>query len=79
MNFKTVSRPVSSLNRILQPTSRPQVTASSSATRFEILMAATRRGWVHPITPRSAIPASKHILGNCVVLPDPVSPAIINT
>src|SRR5215207_10046997 len=33
MNLIRVSRPVSSLKRILQPTSRPHVTPSSSATR----------------------------------------------
>ena len=46
--------PVSSLKRILQPTSRPHATLSSSATRCETLIAATRRGCVQPICPRTA-------------------------
>ena len=79
MNFSTVSPLVSSLKRILHPTKPPHGTCISSATRFEILIAATRRGCVQPIRPRSASPASRHIFGNCVVLPDPVSPATIST
>ncbi len=79
MNLIRVSRPVSSLKRILQPTSRPHVTPSSSATRRETLNAATRRGCVQPMRPRTASPASRHILGSCVVLPDPVSPATTTT
>ena len=80
MNFTRVSRLVSSLNRILHPTSRPQVTPNSSATRRDTLIAATRLGCVHPICPFKSSPAaSKHIFGNCVVFPDPVSPAKIST
>ena len=79
MNFRTVSGPVSSLNRILQPTTPPHGTFISSATRLEMLIAATRRGWVQPIRPRAPSPASRHILGNCVVFPDPVSPATMST
>ena len=79
MNLMRVSRPVSSLKRILQPTSRPHVTPSSSATRREMLIAATRRGWVQPMRPRRSSPASRHIFGSCVVLPEPVSPATMST
>ena len=42
--------------------------------------AAIRRGWVQPIMPApSAGSASRHILGICVVLPEPVSPHRIST
>lgn len=36
-------------------------------------------GWVCPMVPRIPRPASRQILGSCVVLPDPVSPAITTT
>ncbi len=79
MNLIRVSGPVSSLNLILHPTSLPHSTPSSSATRFDTLIAATRRGCVHPIIPRASGSASRHIFGNCVVFPDPVSPASTTT
>ena len=41
------------------------------------MRAATRRGWVCPISPSIPRPASRHSLGSCVLLPDPVSPATI--
>jgi len=47
--------------------------------RFTALQHRHRRGCVHPIIPRSPQPASRHIFGNCVVFPDPVSPAMITT
>ena len=54
-----------------------------SATRRETLNAATRRGWVQPMSARrggAARPAiSRHILGSCVVFPEPVSPATMTT
>ena len=80
MNLIRVSRPVSSLKRILQPTSRPHVTPSSSATRRETLMrrhAPRLRAADLPAHPRS--PASRHIFGSCVVFPEPVSPATTTT
>ena len=44
--------------------------------RSAIVRAASRRGWVWPMFSR---PISKAILGSCVVLPEPVSPATITT
>ena len=52
---------------------------SSSAIRVATLRAANRLGWVWAIMPFTPRPNSKHILGSCVVLPDPVSPATITT
>ena len=74
-----VSATVSSVNRILHPTSLPQVTPSSSAMRRETDNAATRRGCVHAMRPYTPRPASRHILGSCVVLPEPVSPVTMTT
>ena len=68
-----------SSKRIVQPTSRPQPTFSSSAMRREMDCAATRRGCVQPIFASMPSPASRHIFGSCVVLPEPVSPAITTT
>ena len=47
--------------------------------RREMESAATRRGCVQPIFASMPRPASRHILGICVVLPDPVSPAMTTT
>ncbi|HBL53927.1 MAG TPA: hypothetical protein DDZ34_07905 [Syntrophaceae bacterium] len=44
-----------------------------------MLTAAIRLGCVNPIMPRSPRPAARHILGICVVLPDPVSPVMTTT
>src|SRR5208282_1346766 len=41
--------------------------------------AAGRRGWVWPIWPSTPRPSSRQILGIWVVLPEPVSPAMITT
>src|SRR6478735_1093385 len=79
MNLITVSPLVWSAKRILQPTSRPKPTFSSSATRRATELAATRRGWVQAMRPRSPRPAARHIFGICVVLPEPVSPASTST
>ena len=46
--------------------------------RSAIVRAATRRGWVWPISPSTPRPASRHSFGSCVLLPDPVSPATID-
>lgn len=55
-------------------TSWPRRQPNSSATRFATDMAATRRGWVQPILPRTVNPASARYCVICVVLPLPVSP-----
>ena len=68
-----------SLKRILKLTVLPSCSPSSSAIRFATLRAANRRGWVCPICPVIPRPASIASLGNCVVLPEPVSPATIMT
>ena len=47
--------------------------------RWEMDNAATRRGWVQPIFASMPSPASRHILGIWVVLPEPVSPAMTTT
>ena len=78
-NLITVADVVWSLKRILQPTSRPHATPSSSATRRETDSAATRRGCVQAIRPATPRPAARHIFGIWVVLPEPVSPARITT
>ena len=41
--------------------------------------AAMRRGCVWPMAPAMPRPASRQILGNCVVLPEPVSPQTMTT
>ena len=47
--------------------------------RSATVRAASRRGWVWPISPFSPRPSSRHILGIWVVLPEPVSPAMMVT
>ena len=47
--------------------------------RWLTVMAATLRGWVQPILPSTPRPASRHILGICVVFPEPVSPVMMTT
>ena len=74
-----VSGAVRSWKRILQPTSRPHSTRSSSASRRDRERAATRRGWVQAMRAWRPKPASRHILGIWVVLPEPVSPAMMTT
>ena len=66
-------------NRTLNPTALPSGLCSSSATRVATALAANRRGWVWPIVPSIPRPSSRQILGNWVVLPEPVSPAITTT
>src|SRR5512135_455555 len=41
--------------------------------------AATRRGWVWPMTPSTPRPRLRQIFGSCVVLPEPVSPQTMTT
>src|SRR5580700_9927071 len=41
--------------------------------------AASRRGWVCAISASTPRPNSRQYCGNCVLLPEPVSPATINT
>ena len=78
-NFTSVSGEVRSWKRILAPTCRPHSTPSSSASRREREVAATRRGWVTAMRASRPRPASRHILGIWVVLPEPVSPATTTT
>ena len=47
--------------------------------RSATVRAASRRGWVCPIAPRTPRPSSRHIFGSWVVFPEPVSPATITT
>ena len=68
-----------SLKRILKLTVSPSGSPSSSAIRLATLRAASRLGWVWPIWPVTPRPASIASFGNCVVLPEPVSPATIIT
>ena len=68
-----------SLKRILKLTVLPSCSPNSSAIRFATLRAARRLGWVCPICPVIPRPASIANFGNCVVLPEPVSPATIIT
>ncbi len=51
----------------------------SSAIRAATLRAAIRRGCVWPIRPATPRPMSRQIFGNCVDLPEPVSPQTITT
>ena len=75
MYLSTVLVPVMSSKRIEYPTSSPSSTSSSSDTRFDTLIAATRRGWVHAMSLRPRLtPASSMSDGICVVFPLPVSP-----
>ena len=46
---------------------------------FQMDVAAILLGCVMPIRPRIPQPAFKAYFGNCVVLPEPVSPAVIRT
>src|ERR1035438_7273217 len=78
-NLTTVAGVVWSLNRTLQPTSRPHATPTSSATRRETERAATRRGCVHAMRPRTPTRAARHMFGIWVVFPEPVSPARMTT
>lgn len=58
-------------------TSCPKQQPNSSDTLFATDMAATLRGWVHPILPLDVYPASARYWVICVVFPDPVSPITI--
>ena len=53
--------------------------AATAAERLATERAATRRGWVWAITPSMPRPMARQIFGNCVVLPEPVSPQTITT
>ena len=74
MYLTTVRSDVASSKRMEYPTSCPTFTPISSATRAATDMAATRRGWVQPMHPSFAYPASARYCGICVVFPEPVSP-----
>jgi hypothetical protein len=58
---------------------RPSSLSSSCAMRAAVERAAMRRGCVWPIRPVVPRPSSRQIFGNCVVLPEPVSPQTITT
>jgi len=47
--------------------------------RAAMVMAARRRGWVTPTRPAMPRPASRHIFGIWVDLPQPVSPEMMTT
>ncbi len=47
--------------------------------RWAMVTAASRRGWVTPTRPLMPRPASRHILGIWVLLPQPVSPETMTT
>ncbi len=79
ISFTRVSPPTWSVKRTFQPTALPSGVFSSSATRSATVRAASRRGWVCPISPLTPRPSSRQILGIWVVLPEPVSPATITT
>ncbi len=79
MSLTLVDRLTSPVKRTWKPTSWPISTPSSSAMRSATVRAASRRGWVWPISPFSPRPSSRHILGIWVVLPEPVSPAMMVT
>ncbi len=79
MSFTCVPGPVLSPKRILYPTLSPNGVRSSSAMRWATLRAAMRLGCVCPMSPRTPRPSSRQILGNCVVLPEPVSPQTTTT
>jgi hypothetical protein len=93
ITFTRVSGPVWSVNRTCQPITSPSSVPVSAASRSAIVRAAIRRGCVWPIIRRRRCrrpsrptrstspprPSSRHIFGICVVLPDPVSPAMMTT
>ena len=79
MTLTRVESDTWSVNRTFQPTTSPSGRSSSSAIRSATVRAAIRRGWVCPIRPRTPRPSSRAILGSCVVLPEPVSPATTTT
>ena len=54
-------------------------TSISSLTRFATDIAATRRGWVHPMRPCRQYPSSYKNWVSCVVFPEPVSPTTMTT
>src|SRR5512135_3042370 len=47
--------------------------------RWAMVTAARRRGWVTPTRPAMPRPASRHIFGIWVLLPQPVSPETMTT
>ena len=79
MTLMSVCGDTLSANRILKPTASPKGTLSSDAIRDATDLAASRLGCVCPMRPLIPRPSFKHILGSCVVLPEPVSPQRITT
>ena len=54
ITLTSVASPTRSVKRTVYPTVAPSSVPSSSATRSAIVRAATRRGWVWPISPCDA-------------------------
>ncbi len=79
ISFTKASGRVSSVKRTLKPTRSPTLVSSSCAMRVATARAASLRGCVWPMRPRSPRPMSRQIFGSCVVLPEPVSPQTITT
>src|SRR6185369_9369431 len=82
MSFTDAPREMRSWKRTLKPTTSPSGVFSSSAMRLATLDAAIRRGCVWPIQPPPLArprPIASAIFGNCVVLPEPVSPLTMTT
>src|SRR5882757_852445 len=68
-----------SANRTRNPTLRPIDWPNSSAIRAAKARAASLRGCVCAMTPDMPRPSSRQYCGNCVLLPEPVSPATMST
>ena len=79
MSLTCVCLLIDSAKRTLKPTVKPKGVPNSSAIRAAIERAAIRRGCVWPIRPSMPRPISRQIFGNCVDLPEPVSPLRITT
>jgi hypothetical protein len=67
------------VNLTFQPTAPPSGMSNSSAIRSATVRAAILLGCVCPIVPSTPRPSSRHIFGNWVVFPEPVSPATMTT
>jgi len=68
-----------SANRTRNPTLRPTAWPNSSAIRAAKARAASLRGCVCAMIPVMPRPSSRQYCGNCVLLPEPVSPATMST
>ena len=75
---RPVAHPVVEAHRVADVTADASTRARRRPARRSFAPR-TRRGWVWPIRPATPRPSSRHILGSCVLLPDPVSPATTTT